>query len=65
MFETFFIRRLATRLLYKLTSSKKGEKYLVEKLRTECGSAFVNKSEEMIGDIETSSELTINFSGVD
>ena len=64
MFETFYIRKLSTRLLYKLTSSKKGEKYLIEKLRTECGSAFVNKSEEMLTDIEISNELTVNFTSV-
>lgn len=61
MFEQFFIKKLANRLLYSLTSSTKGEKYLIEKLRSECGSVFVTKSEEMLMDIENSHDLTLNF----
>jgi len=68
MFESFFIKRLANRLLYNLTSSSNGEKYLIEKIRSECGNVFVTKSEEMLCDIKTSTDLTlkreINFSQI-
>jgi cullin-4 len=60
MFESFFIKRLANRLLYNLTSTTNGEKYLIEKLRSECGNVFVTKSEEMLSDIKTSADLTLN-----
>ena len=61
MFEGFFIKRLSYRLLYSLTNYKEGETYLIEKLKSECGSVFVTKSEEMIQDIESSIESTVNF----
>ena len=60
MFESFFIKRLANRLLYNLTSTTNGERYLIEKLRTECGNVFVTKSEEMLSDIKLSTDLTLN-----
>lgn len=63
MFEGFFIKRLSYRLLYSLTNYKEGEAYLIEKLKSECGSVFVTKSEEMIQDIESSIESTLNFHG--
>ncbi len=63
MFEGFFIKRLSYRLLYSLTNYKEGEIYLIEKLKSECGSVFVTKSEEMIQDIESSIESTLNFHG--
>lgn len=63
MFEGFFIKRLSYRLLYSLTNYKEGETYLIEKLKSECGSVFVTKSEEMIQDIESSIESTVNFHG--
>lgn len=61
MFEGFFIKRLSYRLLYSLTNYKEGETYLIEKLKSECGSVFVTKSDEMIQDIESSIESTLNF----
>lgn len=63
MFEGFFIKKLSYRLLYNLSSFKEGETYLIEKLKTECGSVFVTKAEEMIQDIEASIESTLNFHG--
>jgi hypothetical protein len=60
MFESFHIKRLGNRLLYNLTNSTKGEKYLMEKLRSQCGNVFVTKSEEMLSDIENSMEMTLN-----
>lgn len=61
MFEGFFIKKLSYRLLYNLSNFKEGEAYLIEKLKCECGSVFVTKSEEMINDIESSIESTFNF----
>ncbi len=63
MFEGFYIKRLSLRLLYGLTNEKEGENYLLEKFKTECGSVFTTKAEEMIKDIEDSIELTKNFHG--
>jgi hypothetical protein len=60
MFEGFYIRKLSARLLYNLTNSRKGEHYLIERLKHECGVVFVNKAEEMINDINTSLELTLS-----
>jgi hypothetical protein len=65
LFETFFIKKLAIRLLYSLSNSIKGEKYLIERLRNECGSVFVTKSEEMLSDMDNSTQLTINFDSIE
>jgi len=63
MFEGFFIKRLSYRLLYTLSNYKEGEAYLIEKLKSECGSVFVTKAEEMILDVENSIESTLNYHG--
>ncbi len=61
MFETFYIKKLSSRLLYSLTNSKNGEHHLIERLKHECGVVFVNKAEDMINDINLSQDLTLNF----
>jgi len=63
VFEAFYKKDLAKRLLLNISKSVDAEKSMIAKLKTECGSGFTNKLEGMFKDIELSSELMSKFKG--
>ncbi|KXS17899.1 cullin-4A [Gonapodya prolifera JEL478] len=61
VFEAFYKRDLAKRLLLNRSSSDDAEKSMLMKLRQECGSQFTSKLEAMFKDIELSKDLATAF----
>ena len=61
IFEAFYLRRLAKRLLFYKTVSSECEKYLLDKLKAECGSNYTRKAEAMFQDMEIAQEFTEKF----
>lgn len=61
MFEAFYKKTLAKRLLLKKSVSMDAEKSLIMRLKSECGSDFTQRLEGMLKDIELSKELTNQF----
>ena len=61
IFEAFYQRDLAKRLLGGKSASVDAEKLMLLKLKQECGGAFTSKLESMFKDIELSRELTATF----
>jgi len=61
IFEAFFQRDLAKRLLGGKSASVDSEKLMLLKLKQECGGAFTSKLEAMFKDVELSRELTASF----
>ncbi|KAK7399935.1 hypothetical protein VNO78_11132 [Psophocarpus tetragonolobus] len=61
VFEAFYKKRLAKRLLLGKSASIDVEKSMISKLKTECGSQFTNKLEGMFKDIELSKEINESF----
>ncbi|XP_058203740.1 cullin-4-like isoform X1 [Rhododendron vialii] len=61
VFEAFYKKDLAKRLLLGKTASIDAEKSMISKLKTECGSQFTNKLEGMFKDIELSKEINESF----
>ncbi|XP_028245115.1 cullin-4-like isoform X2 [Glycine soja] len=61
VFEAFYKKDLAKRLLLGKSASIDGEKSMISKLKTECGSQFTNKLEGMFKDIELSKEINESF----
>lgn len=61
IFEAFYLRRLCKRLLFNKLVSTECEKYLLDKLREECGVNYTRKAEAMFQDMEMTQELTRNF----
>jgi cullin 4 len=61
VFEAFYKKDLARRLLLGRSSSMDGEKSAVSKLKAECGSQFTSKLEGMFTDIELSKEAMATF----
>eukprot|EP00271_Cylindrocystis_brebissonii_P008559 TRINITY_DN22947_c0_g1_i1.p1 TRINITY_DN22947_c0_g1~~TRINITY_DN22947_c0_g1_i1.p1 ORF type:complete len:827 (-),score=185.08 TRINITY_DN22947_c0_g1_i1:668-3148(-) len=61
VFEAFYKKDLAKRLLLGKSASTDAEKSLISKLKTECGSQFTNKLEGMFKDIELSKEINESF----
>ncbi|KAJ3313514.1 Cullin-4A, partial [Gonapodya sp. JEL0774] len=57
VFEAFYKRDLAKRLLLNRSTSDDVEKSVLMKLRQECGSQFTSKLEAMFKDIELSKDL--------
>jgi len=57
IFEAFFKKDLAKRLLLGKSSSIDAEKSLIAKLKHECGSSFTNKLEGMFKDMDVSGDL--------
>jgi len=53
-FESFYVKKLGTRLLFNLTRSKTIEKLFIDKLKNECGNVFVAKAEEIYTEIDNS-----------
>lgn len=61
IFEAFYKKDLAKRLLVGKSASVDAEKSMLLKLKQECGSAFTSKLEGMFKDMELSRELIPNF----
>ncbi|CAN6465250.1 unnamed protein product [Victoria cruziana] len=61
VFEAFYKKDLAKRLLLGKSASIDAEKSMISKLKTECGSQFTNKLEGMFKDIELSREINDSF----
>ena len=61
IFEAFYLRRLCKRLLFSKSVSSEREKYLLDKLRDECGSNYTRKAEAMFQDMEVTKEMSQGF----
>ncbi|OQV16221.1 Cullin-4A [Hypsibius exemplaris] len=61
VFEAFYKKDLAKRLLLQLSASVDSEKLMLQKLKTECGSAFTARLEGMFRDVENSKEELSGF----
>ena len=61
VFEAFYKKDLAKRLILNKYASIDAEKSMVSKLKTECGSQFTNKLEGMFKDIELSRDIMSSF----
>lgn len=61
VFEAFYKRDLAKRLLVGKSASVDSEKSMLSKLKAECGAGFTSKLEGMFKDMELSREININF----
>lgn len=64
VFEAFYKKDLAKRLLLDKSASMDLEKAMISKLKTECGSAFTNKLEGMFKDVDLSRDIMSAFSDV-
>ena len=63
IFEAFYKRDLAKRLLTHRSASIDAERMMLAKLRDECGAAFTSKLEGMFKDIDVSDDLVREYSG--
>lgn len=61
VFEAFYKKDLAKRLLVNKSASVDAEKSMLTKLKQECGAAFTGKLEGMFKDIEVSKDIMLNF----
>lgn len=61
VFEAFYKKDLAKRLLVNKSASVDAEKSMLSKLKRECGAAFTGKLEGMFKDIELSRDLMSSF----
>jgi cullin-4 len=61
VFEAFYKKDLAKRLLLGKSASIDAEKSMISKLKTECGSGFTSKLEGMFKDVELSKDIMISF----
>ncbi|CAZ84058.1 unnamed protein product [Tuber melanosporum] len=61
VFEAFYKRDLARRLLMDRSASRDAERSMITKLKTECGSGFTQNLESMFKDIEISREAISHF----
>ena len=61
VFEAFYKKDLAKRLLLGRSSSIDAEKLMISKLKQECGSQFTTKLEGMFKDIEISADINASF----
>ncbi|KAM7301695.1 cullin-4A [Ixodes scapularis] len=61
VFEAFYKKDLAKRLLVGKSASVDAEKSMLSKLKAECGAAFTSKLEGMFKDMELSKELMLAF----
>ncbi|KAG9246588.1 Cullin [Calycina marina] len=63
MFERYYKKHLARRLLHSKSESTDVEKQMIARMKQEMGSAFTNKLEGMFKDISMSLELTTDYGG--
>ncbi|XP_054553730.1 cullin-4B-like [Talpa occidentalis] len=61
VFETFYKKDLAKRLLLDKSASIDAEKSMLSKLKQECGSAFTNKLQGMFRDMELSKDIMVQL----
>jgi len=61
VFEAFYKKDLAKRLLLGRSASIDAEKLMITKLKAECGSSFTNKLEGMFKDIDISNDIMSSF----
>jgi len=61
VFEAFYKKDLAKRLLLGKSASIDAERSMITKLKTECGSQFTNKLEGMFKDIDLSKDFMSSF----
>jgi cullin-4 len=61
VFEAFYKKDLAKRLLLDKSSSTDLEKSMISKLKAECGSSFTNKLEGMFKDMDLSKDIMASF----
>lgn len=61
VFEAFYKKDLAKRLLVGKSASVDAEKSMLSKLKAECGAGFTSKLEGMFKDMELSKELVLPF----
>ncbi|TGZ71761.1 hypothetical protein CRM22_002466 [Opisthorchis felineus] len=61
IFEAFYTKELAKRLLLNKSASVDAEKSMLSKLKQECGPNYTRKMETMFQDIELSKQLSKNF----
>ncbi|KAI9362431.1 cullin-4B-like protein [Zopfochytrium polystomum] len=61
VFEAFYKKDLAKRLLLGKSASVDSEKSMLGKLKTECGAGFTSKLEGMFKDIDTSKDIMGSF----
>ncbi|KAG0233962.1 Cullin-4A [Actinomortierella wolfii] len=61
VFEAFYKRDLAKRLLLNKSASFDAEKSMLSKLKAECGAGFTTKLEGMFKDMDISKDIMINF----
>eukprot|EP00755_Sulcionema_specki_P016611 Sspe_Gene.10480::Locus_3507_Transcript_1_1_Confidence_1.000_Length_2639::g.10480::m.10480/K10609/CUL4; cullin 4 len=61
MFEAFYKKDFAKRLLLNKTANIDAEKAFIAKLKAEAGPGFTNKMEGMLQDLEVSKEITAQF----
>ncbi|KAK9722077.1 hypothetical protein K7432_002964 [Basidiobolus ranarum] len=61
VFEAFYKRDLAKRLLLNKSASFDAEKSMLSKLKTECGASFTSKLEGMFKDMDVSRDIMISF----
>ncbi|KAI8908337.1 ubiquitin-protein ligase, Cullin 4 [Gorgonomyces haynaldii] len=61
IFEAFYGKDLAKRLLLQKSASVDAEKAMLVKLKTQCGAGFTNKLEGMFKDVEVSKDIMLSF----
>eukprot|EP00005_Dracoamoeba_jomungandri_P002557 CAMPEP_0174254846 /NCGR_PEP_ID=MMETSP0439-20130205/4193_1 /TAXON_ID=0 /ORGANISM="Stereomyxa ramosa, Strain Chinc5" /LENGTH=744 /DNA_ID=CAMNT_0015336711 /DNA_START=181 /DNA_END=2415 /DNA_ORIENTATION=- len=61
VFEAFYKKDLAKRLLLGKSASFDAEKSMISKLKTECGSGFTSKLEGMFKDVDLSKDIMVSF----
>lgn len=61
VFEAFYKKDLAKRLLVNKSASVDAEKSMLSKLKQECGAAFTGKLEGMFKDVELSKDMMVSF----
>ncbi|CAG8562028.1 588_t:CDS:10 [Paraglomus occultum] len=61
IFEAFYKRDLAKRLLLNRSASSDAEKSMLSKLKQECGAGFTGKLEGMFKDIDLSRDIMMSF----
>lgn len=64
VFEAFYKKDLAKRLLVGKSASVDAEKSMLSKLKQECGGGFTLKLEGMFKDMELSKDININYKQV-
>lgn len=64
VFEAFYKKDLAKRLLVGKSASVDAEKSMLSKLKQECGGAFTSKLEGMFKDMELSRDINVAFKQV-